>query len=425
MPRHLHRLPRLLAILLTCALSLPALAAPPPVINYQGYLADSDSAPISEMLLISFAIYDVPGGGAPLWSETQLVAVDGGLFNVKLGASIPLPADVASAPRYLGITVESDAEMVPRQEIASSMFAFAAADAELLGGAPASDYDQSAHVGATGNPHSVTASEVGAATPADITAHAGDAAAHHAPYTDGQAVAAILANDGTGSGLDADSVDGVSAEAFLQPGSDFGRPGVAGQLFEGNQTLTNLYVNEGQLNSIAGEMILDGSIGQLDIATNGVGAAEIAAGAVGSAEIAPGAVGISELASDSVTPSKINWSLNHADSDLNGGLISVQNTSDGTPGNFPMGLAGAVSGSSGASGSLIGVAGLSPGLGLGAPVSDLPVGTKYGVVGVVDIGTAVAAITNSGIGLYADGTTMATKGIGANGPTVGYSGVQG
>jgi hypothetical protein len=66
-----------------------------------------------------------------------------------------------------------------------------------------------AHTSDTGNPHSVSAAQVGAATPADLSAHAADSSAHHTPYTDPDAVAAILASDGSGSGLDGDMVDGL------------------------------------------------------------------------------------------------------------------------------------------------------------------------------------------------------------------------
>ena len=44
--------------------------------------------------------------------------------------------------------------------------------------------------------------------------HTNDASAHHARYTNGEAVNAVLATDGSGSGLDADKLDGQQASAF-------------------------------------------------------------------------------------------------------------------------------------------------------------------------------------------------------------------
>jgi hypothetical protein len=46
---------------------------------------------------------------------------------------------------------------------------------------------------------------------ADIAAHTAISGAHHARYTDAEAWAAVLAQDGSGSGLDADTVDGLHA----------------------------------------------------------------------------------------------------------------------------------------------------------------------------------------------------------------------
>lgn len=51
-------------------------------------------------------------------------------------------------------------------------------------------------------------------TDPNLAVHAANASAHHAPYTDAGAVAAIKAADGSGSGLDADLLDGQHASAF-------------------------------------------------------------------------------------------------------------------------------------------------------------------------------------------------------------------
>lgn len=51
-------------------------------------------------------------------------------------------------------------------------------------------------------------------TDPSLPAHAADVGAHHSPYTDPEAVAAIKAADGSGSGLDADLLDGQDSSAF-------------------------------------------------------------------------------------------------------------------------------------------------------------------------------------------------------------------
>lgn len=100
----------------------------PTEISYQGRLADSDGNPVSDdTYFIDFKIYGSEAGNDSLWwSGFQPVAVEGGLFTYILGSSTPLPEDLFadSAPRYLGITVESDQEISPRTKIVSNAYSF-------------------------------------------------------------------------------------------------------------------------------------------------------------------------------------------------------------------------------------------------------------------------------------------------------------
>lgn len=52
-------------------------------------------------------------------------------------------------------------------------------------------------------------------TDSQITGHAANTSAHHTRYGNAEAVTAILAADGTDSGLDADKLDGYEADAFM------------------------------------------------------------------------------------------------------------------------------------------------------------------------------------------------------------------
>jgi hypothetical protein len=74
-------------------------------------------------------------------------------------------------------------------------------------------------------------------------------------------------NDGSGSGLDADLLDGQQASSFINTSNDFGRSGVAANLYEGTSTLTSRYVNENQANSITSSMIVNGTITGSDVST--------------------------------------------------------------------------------------------------------------------------------------------------------------
>jgi hypothetical protein len=140
----------------------------------------------------------------------------------------------------MGLSIEADAEMLPRRPISTTAFAFKAQDANTLEGVGAAALDQSAHVSDTANPHNVTAAQTGAATSADLNAHEGDASAHHVktstfPELSGQIadsqippliardteiMPTVLGNDGPGSTLNADLLDGLSSEAFMPIGTD-------------------------------------------------------------------------------------------------------------------------------------------------------------------------------------------------------------
>jgi hypothetical protein len=119
-----------------------AYAGVPQMINYQGTLTDSTGTPVPNgNYNIEFKIYDVPSGGAALWSEkwdttTSQIPAVGGIFNAMLGFQSPIPATFfADHPvAYLGIKVGTDSEMLPRQQITSVGYAFTAGNGVPKGG---------------------------------------------------------------------------------------------------------------------------------------------------------------------------------------------------------------------------------------------------------------------------------------------------
>jgi len=89
--------------------------SPPRTMNYQGYLTNSSGSPMNGTVIMNFCIYDAPTGGDMLWNETHnSVTVEKGIFSVILGESTPLNL-VFDKPYYLGIEVNGDGEMSPRQ----------------------------------------------------------------------------------------------------------------------------------------------------------------------------------------------------------------------------------------------------------------------------------------------------------------------
>lgn len=107
--------------LLGVPIATVALAASPDLISYQGILRNGGGTPQSGTFNVTFAVYATPAGGAPLWSESQSVTTGAdGLFNVLLGSVTPLDELIfADESRYLGIAVNPDGEMTPRQQFTS------------------------------------------------------------------------------------------------------------------------------------------------------------------------------------------------------------------------------------------------------------------------------------------------------------------
>jgi len=130
-------LPNLGSVLLVLILLsvFPGLAAPNvpsatsiSTIPYQGRLADAAGNPITGKQNMEFRVYDVPTGGAPLWTEFwtggNAVNISDGLFSVMLGSIQTGLATIVQAndELYLGVTVGTDAEMKPRVQLGSVPF---------------------------------------------------------------------------------------------------------------------------------------------------------------------------------------------------------------------------------------------------------------------------------------------------------------
>jgi hypothetical protein len=205
-------------VALCLCLAVSASALPAQTINYQGYLTEPAGGPVEGTVSVTFAIYTAPGGGVPLWTEMQSVDVQAGLFSTELGTNTvgnPLDPEWFDVPLWLGIAVGTDTEMTPRRPFTAAASALNASEAQSLQGASAAELDQSDHVADAANPHAVTAAQTGAAQQtaldaesaarvagddaqaATLVTHAGMSAAHHAPYNDTQAVAAMGAQDDT------------------------------------------------------------------------------------------------------------------------------------------------------------------------------------------------------------------------------------
>ena len=104
----------------------------PPLVNYQGMLADADGKPLTGTKKVEFNLYDAATGGNKVWGPQVFGSVPlvNGMFNVILGTTDTEGRSIAEAfggkDRYLGIKVDDGSELAPRQQILSTPFAIAA-----------------------------------------------------------------------------------------------------------------------------------------------------------------------------------------------------------------------------------------------------------------------------------------------------------
>jgi hypothetical protein len=215
----------LFSLFITSLLSLSPFPAQAQTINYQGYLTDSSGNPVDKPSGIDmrFSLWDSAAGGTELWNEVQNVIVTQGVYSVALGSVTAFPPSLDFTNiYYLQVEIDDGAGgwevFSDRQELTHVPYAI---NADTVDGKHASDLDQASHLTDTNNPHNVTAAQVGAdpagsaaAVQNNLDIHAADPSAHHSRYSDAEAVSAVKAADGAGSGLDADLLDGQDSSAF-------------------------------------------------------------------------------------------------------------------------------------------------------------------------------------------------------------------
>jgi hypothetical protein len=125
-----------LTLVLLVAMALPATAVVPSTMNFQGILTDNLGEIVSDgPYSVTFALYSTTTAGTALWSEAQTVTTSNGLFNVILGAAIPIPAEaLMDTAAYLEMAVETDPPLSPRTRLTST--AYSVVTSSLIGEGP-------------------------------------------------------------------------------------------------------------------------------------------------------------------------------------------------------------------------------------------------------------------------------------------------
>jgi hypothetical protein len=106
---------RILMVAGVLLLLFPAVAAAesPAFLPLQGVLLDKDGEPLEGNVQMTFSLYDAPVKGKQLWSETQTLLADRGLFVAYLGTAKPLALSLflEHGNVWLAVKVADDPEM--------------------------------------------------------------------------------------------------------------------------------------------------------------------------------------------------------------------------------------------------------------------------------------------------------------------------
>jgi hypothetical protein len=156
-----------------------ACASIPQLISIQGRLTDAAGAPLTGSHNLTFLIYNASSDGSALWTEyhdgTNNVTVTNGVFNALLGSIVALNLPFNES-YWLEVVVNGETQS-PRINFTSSAYAFRANKSEGLD-----------CIGCVNDTHISSSANI---SPDKILG-----------------TAWTSANDGSGSGLDADTVDG-------------------------------------------------------------------------------------------------------------------------------------------------------------------------------------------------------------------------
>lgn len=81
------------------------------LVTFTGELIDGESRPISGVFPIQFRLYEAETGGEPLWAEGRFVSVAEGMYEVQLGATEPIPAELYGRTLFVGVELGSAGEI--------------------------------------------------------------------------------------------------------------------------------------------------------------------------------------------------------------------------------------------------------------------------------------------------------------------------
>ncbi len=111
-----------------------AVAELSPEFSHQGRLLDSEGNPVPDGdYSVQYVLYHSASGGSPVYTDTNTVTVDDGLFTTSIGASDVISPSIFSRPTWMEITVDGET-LSPRQRLQGAPYAFSLAPNNVVQG---------------------------------------------------------------------------------------------------------------------------------------------------------------------------------------------------------------------------------------------------------------------------------------------------
>ena len=187
-----------------------AFAEVPHLIRYQGQAVDSKGVPLEGPYNVTFRLYDAETAGREAWKETQPgVQLTGGHFSILLGQVTPLTTMDWSKPCWLSIQVNGEPELAPRQRITSVPLAIRAERAEQL-----TQSITPTLITPQGSGSGLDADTVDGKHATDLLSRANHTGTQPSSTITGTFSPSVISPQSSGSGLDADRLDGKDSSAF-------------------------------------------------------------------------------------------------------------------------------------------------------------------------------------------------------------------
>lgn len=115
-----------LFFLLNIAIASVGTAQPMDIFSFQGRLTDANgSAVVDGSYAVDFGLHTQARGGTQVWTESQTVTTQEGIFTVQLGSSQPFGSLAFDTPYYLSLTVAGQT-MTPRTLLSATPYAMRA-----------------------------------------------------------------------------------------------------------------------------------------------------------------------------------------------------------------------------------------------------------------------------------------------------------